>query len=76
MPIFANGIANTSLLRLDLSCNNLGNNGCKSLSELLGTNYGKNCISNNLTRLNLNSNNINSIGLESFCRDMSSNQTL
>ena len=76
MHIFANGIANTSLSRLDLSRNNIGNEGCKHLSEILGLGYGRNRISINLSYLNLSNNNINSLGLETFCRDMCTNQTL
>ena len=76
MQIFAYGIANTCLSKLDISCNNIGNEGCKYLSEILGSSYGKNRISINLTYLNLASNNINSLGLEGFCRNMCVNQIL
>jgi len=76
MRIFADGIANTSLSRLDISRNNIGNEGCKYLSELLGSSYGRNRISINLTYLNIASNNINSLGFEGFCRYMCANQIL
>lgn len=65
---FGNSISNFCLLRLDLSRNNLANEGIKALSDLLGINYGKNRISINLVHLNLSNNNITSLGFECFCR--------
>lgn len=61
-------MSNIALLRLDLSKNNIGNEGMKILSEALGTNYGRSRLSINLNYLNLADNHINSTSFEPFCR--------
>jgi hypothetical protein len=61
MP-FCCGISNTSLIKLDLSKNNLSNIGVKILTDVLGLSYGRNRLSKSLAYLNLSNNSITSLG--------------
>lgn len=74
--LFFSNINNIPLMKLDLSRNNLSNEGLKVISDLLGVNYGRTPLSVNLNLLNISSNNINSIAFETFCREAYCNQTL
>lgn len=73
---FFSNISNIPLVKLDLSKNNLSNEGLKVISSLLGVNYGRTALSVNLNMLNISNNNINSIAFEIFCREAYCNQTL
>lgn len=58
---FLSSISNVPLLSLDLSKNNLANEGLKVLTDIFGISYGRTPLSINLSLLNIASNSINSI---------------
>ena len=66
----------TSLKKLNMSYNKLGDEAMPFFAELLCHQYGRNSISLNLKELDLSSNGINSDNSELFCLQSSKNKSL
>ena len=64
------------MIKLDLSNNQIGDEGFRLVSETIGLNYGYNTLSTSLTNLNVSNNQIKGFGIEKFCKNMLNNQSL
>ena len=63
-------------MRLDLSKNQIGDEGFKLIAEVIGFQYGHNSLSRSLKILNLSDNQIRSYGIEFYCKNMFNSNAL